>query len=423
MTSYTDDFVKRNIDECDSFIQIKYRDSVLKIQGDNEINNKKFISSISNDEVFQVALYCAWLDFYSKFRNDSTLLDKNTIFNRNKLGDRVLFSADQVKDDPVLFLSNLLRVIIEASFWEGTPGLFYSRDDVLTVLANSYSRREYQFEWIRDSLQISVVQFLLHSDAFKMALQLGSNITEQSNTIRNELNKDVGILIGTLNSEKESIKKDFDTKKEEVSALLNDKEEELSNILEEINSNVKGIDEVRERLSSYHSEFNFVGLYAGFKELKKSKDEELDSAKGYYHLAMIIAILLPLLSIGAHILFPQLVNGKTLIEWVSWAAPFAAVELLILYYARVIYSEVKSLRTQLVQINLRGALCQFIEEYMNYRKKMKNEKGELNDAALDKFDSLIFSTIQMDSDNIPGALDGVNAIAELAGKLLAKSKP
>jgi molecular chaperone GrpE (heat shock protein) len=423
VTSYTDDFVKRNIDECDSFIQIKYRDSVLKIQGDNEINNKKFISSISNDEVFQVALYCAWLDFYSKFRNDSTLLDKNTIFNRNKLGDRVLFSADQVKDDPVLFLSNLLRVIIEASFWEGTPGLFYSRDDVLTVLANSYSRREYQFEWIRDSLQISVVQFLLHSDAFKMALQLGSNITEQSNTIRNELNKDVGILIGTLNSEKESIKKDFDTKKEEVSALLNDKEEELSNILEEINSNVKGIDEVRERLSSYHSEFNFVGLYAGFKELKKSKDEELDSAKGYYHLAMIIAILLPLLSIGAHILFPQLVNGKTLIEWVSWAAPFAAVELLILYYARVIYSEVKSLRTQLVQINLRGALCQFIEEYMNYRKKMKNEKGELNDAALDKFDSLIFSTIQMDSDNIPGALDGVNAIAELAGKLLAKSKP
>lgn len=369
-----------------------------------------------------MAIYCAWLDFYSKFRNDAALLDKNTIFNRNKLGDRVLFSAEQVKDDPVLFLSNLLRVIMEANFWEGSPGLFYSRDDVLTVLANSYSKREYQFEWIRDSLHISVTQFLLHSDAFKMALQLGSNITEQSNTIRNELNKDVGILIGTLNAEKESINKDFDTKKEEVSELLNDKEEELRNILEEINSNIKGIDEVRERLSSYHSEFNFVGLYAGFKELKKSKDEELDSAKGSYHLAMIIAIMLPLLTIGVHILFPGLVNGKALVEWVSWAAPFAAIEFLILYYARVIYSEVKSLRTQLVQINLRGALCQFIEEYMNYRKKMKNEKGELNDAALDKFDSLIFSTIQMDSDNIPGALDGVNAIAELAGKVLAKGK-
>ncbi|HEI9812445.1 TPA: hypothetical protein SLN60_003773 [Serratia marcescens] len=422
MTSYTDDFVKRNVDECDSFIQIKYRDSVFKIQGDNEINNKKFILNLSSDEVFQVAIYCAWLDFYSKFRNDAALLDKNTIFNRNKLGDRVLFSAEQVKDDPVLFLSNLLRVIMEANFWEGSPGLFYSRDDVLTVLANSYSKREYQFEWIRDSLHISVTQFLLHSDAFKMALQLGSNITEQSNTIRNELNKDVGILIGTLNAEKESINKDFDTKKEEVSELLNDKEEELRNILEEINSNIKGIDEVRERLSSYHSEFNFVGLYAGFKELKKSKDEELDSAKGSYHLAMIIAIMLPLLTIGVHILFPGLVNGKALVEWVSWAAPFAAIEFLILYYARVIYSEVKSLRTQLVQINLRGALCQFIEEYMNYRKKMKNEKGELNDAALDKFDSLIFSTIQMDSDNIPGALDGVNAIAELAGKVLAKGK-
>ncbi|QPS88866.1 hypothetical protein I6G46_07870 [Serratia plymuthica] len=423
MTSYTDDFVKKNIDECDSFIQIKYKESVFNIQGDNELNDREFISSLSYDEVFQVALYCAWLDFFSKFRNDAVLLDKNTIFNRKKLGDRVLFSADQVKDDPVLFLSNLLRVIIEANFWEGSPGLFYNRRDVLTILASNYERREYQFEWIRDTLQISLAQFLLHSDAFKMALQLGSNITEQSNTIKNELNKDVGILIGTLTSESESIKKDFDTKKEEISELLNDKEKELRNIFEEIDSNVKGIDEVRERLSSYHSEFNFVGLYAGFKELKKGKDEELDSAKGSYHLAMIIAIMLPLLSIGMHILFPGLVNGKTLVEWVSWAAPFAAIELLILYYARVIYSEVKSLRTQLVQINLRGALCQFIEEYMNYRKKMKNEKGELNDAALDKFDSLIFSTIQMDSDNIPGALDGVNAIAELAGKVLAKSKP
>lgn len=422
MTSYTDEFVKKNIDECDSFIEIKYKESVFNIQGVNELNDNKFISSLSSDEVFQVAIYCAWLDFSSKFRSDAVTLDKNTIFNRKKLGDRVLFSAGQVKDDPVLFLSNLLRVIIEANFWEGSPGLFYNRRDVLTILANNYVKREYQFEWIRDTLQISLAQFLLHSDDFKMALQLGSNITEQSNNLKNELNKDVGILIGTLTSEKESIKKDFDTKKEEVSELLNDKEEELRNILEEINSNVKGIDEVRERLSSYHSEFNFVGLYAGFKELKKSKDEELDSAKDNYHLAMIVAIMLPLISIGIHVLFPQLVNGKTLVEWVSWAAPFAAVELLILYYARVIYSEVKSLRTQLVQINLRGALCQFIEEYMTYRKKIKNEKGELNDAALDKFDSLIFSTIQMDSDNIPGALDGVNAIAELAGKVLAKSK-
>lgn len=95
----------------------------------------------------------------------------------------------------------------------GLTWSFYNRRDVLTILASNYERREYQFEWIRDTLQISLAQFLLHSDAFKMALQLGSNITEQSNTIKNELNKDVGILIGTLTSESESIKKDFDTKK------------------------------------------------------------------------------------------------------------------------------------------------------------------------------------------------------------------
>ncbi|HEJ9120497.1 TPA: hypothetical protein ACQVHI_003496 [Serratia marcescens] len=412
----------KDIKECDSYIKLRHGDEIADIIGANDINDDKFVSGLDVDEVFELAIAFAWSDFYSRFRSDVAMLDAHTVFNRKTIGERVAFSAVQARNDMTLFLSNLLRVMKEVNFWEGSVGVFYSRDNVLTILANEYPRSECQFIWMRDTLQISMAKFVLESSDFQEALKLVSNLNSEKEKINEQLIRGAGEITEAVEYAKTTIDKDFDVKKEELLTLMNEKGKQVQGVLNKINSNLAGIDEIEARLSSYHSEFNFVGLYAGFKELKKSKDEELDSANDSYHLAMIMAILLPLLSIGAHILFPQLVNGKTLIEWVSWAAPFAAVELLILYYARVIYSEVKSLRTQLIQINLRGALCQFIEEYMNYRKKMKNEKGELNDAALDKFDSLIFSTIQMDSDNIPGALDGVNAIAELAGKVLAKGK-
>lgn len=422
MFSYSDVNVIQNINECDSYIKMRQGDEITSIIGANDINDDKFVAGLDVGEVFELAIAFAWSDFYSRFRNDMAALDKHTVFNRKIIGENVAFSADKARNDMTLFLSCLLRIMKEINYWEGSVGVFYSRDDVLTKLANEYPHSEYQFIWIRDTQQISMAKFILESSDFQESLKLVSNLSSETEKINEQLIRGVGEIIGTVDSAKITIGKDFDVKKEELLTLMNNKEEEVRDVLKEINSNLAGIDEIEARLSSYHSGFNFVGLYAGFKDLKKNKDEELGSAKFGYHFSMVIAILLPLISIGVHIFSPQLVNGKTLIEWVSWAAPFAAVELLILYYARVVYSEVKSLRTQLVQINLRGALCQFIEEYMNYRRKMKDEKGAVNDSALEKFDSLIFSAIQMDSDNIPGALDGVNAIAELAGKVLAKGK-
>jgi hypothetical protein len=421
--SYADAHVVKAINECDSFIKIKYEEMAKEIVGHNDVQDDYFVAGLNIQSVFTLATVYAWNDFYSRFGNNTSLLDKLTVFNRDNLGQKIAFTAEIARSKPSAFLSDLLRVMTEVNFWEGGSGLFYSRNDVLTKLANEYNSIDCQFAWIRDTLQIAMAKYILESSDFKAALNLVSNLSSETEKLHEQLIRGAGEIIGTADSAKTAINKDFDLKKEELSTLIENKGKEVQGVLNDIKSNLSGINEIESRLSKYHSEFNFVGLYAGFKELKKSKDEELDSAKDNYHLAMIVAIILPLLSIGVHILFPQLVNGKTLIEWVSWAAPFAAVELLILYYARVIYSEVKSLKTQLVQINLRGALCQFIEEYMNYRKKIKNEKGEVNDTALDKFDSLIFSAIQMDSDNIPGALDGVNAIAELAGKVLAKSKP
>ena len=88
----------------------------------------------------------------------------------------------------------------------------------------------------------------------------------------------------------------------------------------------------------------------------------------------------------------------------------------IIYFFRLSYLEAKALRTQLMQIELRLSLCSFIDGYVEYRKK--------NDIAIDKvldaFDSLIFSPIQTNENNIPAMFDGLEAIAGVAEKVMKK---
>lgn len=88
----------------------------------------------------------------------------------------------------------------------------------------------------------------------------------------------------------------------------------------------------------------------------------------------------------------------------------------LIYFFRLSYLEAKSIRTQLVQIDLRLSLCSFIDGYVEYRKK-----NNVNiDKVLEIFDSLIFSPIQTNENNIPSMFDGIEAIAGLAEKITKK---
>ena len=84
---------------------------------------------------------------------------------------------------------------------------------------------------------------------------------------------------------------------------------------------------------------------------------------------------------------------------------------------RLYYSEVKTLNTQLLQIDHRLSLCEFIHDYIEKKNADKDNKQ-----SWDLFESLIFSPIQVASDNIPSIIDGANAVADLAGKIISKSK-
>lgn len=449
MISFTDSGVRGKIVQLNEYLSGALEKDAKRVKGNLSSNAYDYKNIGARDLVVYV-INQAWDDFFSKFNEDNTLgveLDKLTEFNRKELiGNHSPLSKEYYLEDNKRFLDSLMKILYEMDFY--SPDInstrSYLKGDILDVLVEYDSEEFYGYKWIRDRMAVSITRFILNSDGAKKLMGAMADISVRENVFSASVDaavergeKDILAVVEDvkkstvelLNATKESIQIEFDAVRRDISSeLFNEKlnfaefKSNIENIVEKIKSSKVGIEDIKRRLEGYHSEYNFVGLYDGFKKLKNDKDKELDSINEYYHVAMIVAIILPLLTIGAHILYPDLVKGKGWIEWLSWGGPFAAVEALILYYARVMYSEMKSIKTQLVQINLRGSLCQFIEEYMNYRERIKGNSKEIKDSALEKFDSIIFSAIQMDSDNIPGAFDGINAIAELAGKVMAKGK-
>ena len=90
-----------------------------------------------------------------------------------------------------------------------------------------------------------------------------------------------------------------------------------------------------------------------------------------------------------------------------------ALEVILLYLFRVVLLHFRGVSTQMLQINLRISLCQFIQSYSEYSMKIKKQDA----GALEKFETLIFSSITSDSDALPSTFDGVEQIAKLVNSI------
>lgn len=168
------------------------------------------------------------------------------------------------------------------------------------------------------------------------------------------------------------------------------------------------IDALRDGLSRITTTYNFVGLVKGFETLAKAKKKErLRSFVSLIALGAVMTfpVLLQLWFMAANI---QTIDShrSTLIYSLT---PLITLEVLLLYFFRVVLSNFRGVTTQLLQINLRVSLCQFIQSYSEYSTKIKKQDA----GALEKFESLIFSGITSDSDSLPSTFDGVEQLTKL----------
>ncbi len=166
------------------------------------------------------------------------------------------------------------------------------------------------------------------------------------------------------------------------------------------------------RLAELKTESNFVALDQGFNQLAASKKRERQWSRrgmGLLGALMLLPLVYELWFVTGHI--AEVAKYREVLLYTLPA--LTGLELLLLYWFRVVLSNVRSLNAQLVQIELRRSLCQFIQSYADYSSKIK----EKDKTALEKFENLIFSGIVSEGGAIPSTFDGVDQLAKLVSSV------
>ncbi|PUX16045.1 hypothetical protein [Cronobacter malonaticus] len=372
----------------------------------------------TKEEIFYTTLASAWKDFFRLISAAQSKLDENTKFNQRYIPQYIEFTISDYDSDKVIFLSNLLRVLYEYYFWTGDKvNVHYMSNDNLTSLEKTFGpdlSPYTQFAWIRDTLAISLAQWVINSDEFQEAKKLINTIDSNKNEIIKNISQLGGAIINEIESAQKNSSQIIDDQlsktKKEIEGVKNHADDALSHISDTYQE-IKGL---QERVENLRSEYNFVGLSSGFNKIKEKKEKELkDTQINYMNLFGCIFIA-PVAVALIHFILPNLYPKDY--SAIFLILPFFTIEMILIYFFRLSYLEAKSIRTQLVQIELRLSLCAFIDGYVEYRKKNNTNVEKV----LDCFDSLIFSPIQTNENNIPAMFDGVEALAGLADKVIKK---
>lgn len=182
--------------------------------------------------------------------------------------------------------------------------------------------------------------------------------------------------------------------------------------IEEKTTETKGL---QDAISKLQTKYNFVGLVSGFEMLAEKKKNEIQRSFS----ALIFLGVIMIVPVVAQITFVLLKVGEieshrsTLI----YSLPaLLALEFILLYFFRVVLSNFRALQAQLLQLDLRVSLCQFIQSYSEYSSKIK----KTDPAALDRFEAIVFSAVTTDSEKIPATFDGIEQLAKLAATLRQK---
>lgn len=200
---------------------------------------------------------------------------------------------------------------------------------------------------------------------------------------------------------------------EDVENKTNELREQVNELIQSSNSSIHSLNEYDSKLKEYKSDYNFVLLSKAFSNLRGKKRTEFQINNFIVLIFSLCLTCIPLIALANHI------KGWYIVELnlssLAYYLPLLSLELLLFYFMRLYYIEGKAIKAQLLQIDQRLSLCEFIHDYVETKKNSGAEKESWS-----LFEKLIFSPIQVTSENIPSLLDGASSIAELAGKVLSK---
>ena len=183
-------------------------------------------------------------------------------------------------------------------------------------------------------------------------------------------------------------------------------ETSITKYWDEIQQKIDEVNVLKDKLDKYKTAFNFVGLSQGFENLLNQKNR----AK-WLTFAVLIFLSIITLAPLCFSFYKKFMAGVD-ISWQSML-PVIGLEFVLIYFFRVVLTHYHSIQTQIMQLELRQSLCQFIQSYAEYAKEIKTNDKD----ALEKFENLIFSSILSNPDKVPGTFDGVEGLTSLLKEL------
>lgn len=76
----------------------------------------------------------------------------------------------------------------------------------------------------------------------------------------------------------------------------------------------------------------------------------------------------------------------------------------------------RSIQSQLLQLDLRMTLCRFIQSYADYAVDLKKKHPD----GFEKFESLIFSPLVSSDDKVPNTFDGLDQLSSVVNIVKGK---
>ncbi|HGV4772655.1 TPA: hypothetical protein ACNG92_002964 [Klebsiella pneumoniae] len=385
MTLWTDSY-QSSIDSISNYIENNFTPY-------NDIPDNLF--QLDDSVLADCIIVVAWRYFRNLYNNRRDSLNKYTSYNQRISNQGNTPSLQELMNDKFRFLNTILRIIFEYNFWASDdfgPPMFL-RPEILEKLDKLKPASEFpvSFIWIERSMPAALTKDLLLSEEFSALRMIAGSVGLFEEKITTEIQKGFS-----------DVNKEADALKKNIEGLINS-----------AGATVQSLAEYDEKLKQYKSEYNFVLLSKAFSNLLKTKKAEYVTN----HRSVIIfsswLIATPLFALLNHVynFFPVEFNLNALFYYL----PILSLELLFFYFMRLYYIEGKAIKAQILQIEQRLSLCEFIHDYVETKNNSGAEKESWS-----LFEKLIFSPIQVTSENIPSLLDGASSIAELAGKVLSK---
>ena len=168
------------------------------------------------------------------------------------------------------------------------------------------------------------------------------------------------------------------------------------------------VESLRAALENLEKGYNFVGLFDGFRNLAEEKGKErkqLVMLLFVFGLITVTPVIIEIIYIYSNI---DKLEAITIPLGLS-IIPIISLVIIFTYYFRVILQSYQGVKAQILQIELRKTLCQFIQSYAEYSKEIRDKDS----TSLDKFENIIFSGIVSDDERAPSTFDGMDQLGKL----------